>query len=132
MTGTFWDRWVWPAGGSGGIPGDVVATLVWVILASIASYVFVPRIRTWVNNHIKGIHEKLEAQHKEKMAQADAHHKEALEQAQQHHEAQLELAKSNHLEHMAALKSANNNSPPATPLAQSTSGTTTGGESSSD
>jgi N-methylhydantoinase B/oxoprolinase/acetone carboxylase alpha subunit len=23
---TFFQRWVWPAGGSGGIPGDVVAT----------------------------------------------------------------------------------------------------------
>jgi hypothetical protein len=30
----FWTRWVWPAGGSGGIPGDVVGTLVWVVIAS--------------------------------------------------------------------------------------------------
>jgi len=115
MTNTFWDRWVWPAGGSGGIPGDVVATLIWVILASIASYLFVPRVRRWVDNHVKGIHEKLEAQHKEKMAQAEAHHKEALEQAQQHHEAQLELARSNHLEHMAALKNASISSTPGEP-----------------
>src|SRR5450631_1972205 len=112
---TWWDRWVWPAGGSGGIPGDIVATLIWVILASIASYLFVPRIRAWVNNHIKGIHQKLESQHREKMEQAEAHHKEALEQAQQLHQAQLDLAKANHLEHMAALANANVSAPPTTP-----------------
>ena len=37
MASTFFDRWIWPAGGSGGIPGDVVATLVWVIIAAIAN-----------------------------------------------------------------------------------------------
>ena len=39
---TFVERWVWPAGGSGGIPGDVVATLIWVILAVIASSILYP------------------------------------------------------------------------------------------
>jgi hypothetical protein len=68
-----------------------------------------------VNNHIKGIHEKLELQHREKMEQAEAHHKEALEQAQQHHQAQLDLAKANHLEHMAALANANVGAPSTTP-----------------
>ncbi len=115
MSNTFWDRWVWPAGGSGGIPGDIVATAIWVVLASIASYLFVPRIRDWVNNHVKGLHDKLEAQHREKMEQAEAHHQDALAQAQKHHEAQLELAKANHAEHMAALKGVGSSSPPADP-----------------
>lgn len=115
MSNSFWDRWVWPAGGSGGIPGDIVATAVWVILAGIASYLFVPRIRHWVDNHVKGIHEKLESQHKERLALAEAHHKEALEQAQKHHEAQLELAKSNHAEHMAALQSVQDRPPDGDP-----------------
>ena len=36
---TWWDRWVWPAGGSGGVPGDIVATLIWVILAAIITVI---------------------------------------------------------------------------------------------
>ena len=28
ISSTFFGRWVWPAGGSGGIPGDVVATMI--------------------------------------------------------------------------------------------------------
>lgn len=50
---SFWDRWVWPAGGSGGIPGDVVGTLVWVILAGIATTIFYPPLRRAVESFIK-------------------------------------------------------------------------------
>ena len=42
---TWWDRWVWPAGGSGGIPGDIVATLIWVILAAIITVIAWPPLR---------------------------------------------------------------------------------------
>jgi hypothetical protein len=42
---TFWDRWIWPAGGSGGIPGDIVATLIWVIIAAIATALLYPPVR---------------------------------------------------------------------------------------
>ena len=50
---TFWDRWVWPAGGSGGIPGDVVATLIWVILAAITTTIFYPPLRRGIEKFIK-------------------------------------------------------------------------------
>jgi hypothetical protein len=50
---TFFDRWVWPAGGSGGIPGDVVATLIWVILAAIATTIFYPPVRKAVEKFVK-------------------------------------------------------------------------------
>ncbi|MGP8009957.1 MAG: hypothetical protein ACLPKZ_06845, partial [Acidimicrobiales bacterium] len=50
---TFFDRWIWPAGGSGGIPGDVVATFVWVVLAAIATSIFYPPLRKAVERFIK-------------------------------------------------------------------------------
>jgi hypothetical protein len=50
---TFFDRWIWPAGGSGGIPGDVVATFIWVVLAAIATSIFYPPLRKAVEKFIK-------------------------------------------------------------------------------
>lgn len=50
---SFWDRWVWPAGGSGGIPGDVVATLIWVIIAGIATTIFYPPVRRALERFVK-------------------------------------------------------------------------------
>jgi hypothetical protein len=59
MNSTFWDRWVWPAGGSGGIPGDVVATLIWVIIAAIATTLLYPPLRraieAFVKRHMPGL-----------------------------------------------------------------------------
>jgi hypothetical protein len=52
---SFIDRWIWPAGGSGGIPGDVVATLIWVIIAGISASVIWPpsrkRIEAFFQRH---------------------------------------------------------------------------------
>jgi hypothetical protein len=50
---TFFDRWIWPAGGSGGIPGDVVATLIWVILAAIATSIFYPPLRKAIEKFVQ-------------------------------------------------------------------------------
>jgi hypothetical protein len=50
---TFWERWVWPAGGSGGIPGDVVATFIWVILAAIATTILYPPMRRTLEAFVK-------------------------------------------------------------------------------
>jgi hypothetical protein len=50
---TFYERWIWPAGGSGGIPGDVLATLIWVLLAAIATSVFYPPVRRAVEKFLK-------------------------------------------------------------------------------
>src|ERR1700690_3065151 len=59
---TWWDRWVWPAGGSGGIPGDVVATLVWVILAAIITVIAWPPLRRllWRILGLHALHAKLD------------------------------------------------------------------------
>lgn len=60
----FWQRWVWPAGGSGGIPGDVVGTLVWVVLAAIATSMLYPPARLLIEHKIKShtaeLHRKLD------------------------------------------------------------------------
>jgi hypothetical protein len=50
---SFFERWVWPAGGSGGIPGDVVATLIWVVLAAIATTLFYPPMRRAIEKFVK-------------------------------------------------------------------------------
>jgi hypothetical protein len=44
---------VWPAGGSGGIPGDIIATFLRVILAAIATTIFYPPLRKAVEASIK-------------------------------------------------------------------------------
>jgi hypothetical protein len=53
IASTFWDRWVWPAGGSGGMPGDVVATLIWVIIAAIATTLLYPPFRRAIEAFVK-------------------------------------------------------------------------------
>jgi len=50
---SFFQRWVWPAGGSGGIPGDVVATLIRVILAAIATTLLYPPLRKALESFVK-------------------------------------------------------------------------------
>ncbi len=59
---TWWDRWVWPAGGSGGIPGDVVATLIWVIIAGIVTVLAWPLLRhmLWRLLGLHALHAKLD------------------------------------------------------------------------
>jgi hypothetical protein len=59
---TWWDRWVWPAGGSGGIPGDIVATLIWVILAAIITVIAWPPLRRllWKALGLHALHAKLD------------------------------------------------------------------------
>lgn len=60
---TFFERWVWPAGGSGGIPGDVVATLVWVVIAGVVSAILWPplrhRIEAFLRRHLRSEHAEL-------------------------------------------------------------------------
>ena len=50
---SFFAHWIWPAGGSGGIPGDVVGTLVWVIMAAIITTVFYPPLRRSTERFLK-------------------------------------------------------------------------------
>jgi len=54
LASSFINRWVWPAGGSGGIPGDVVATLVWVIIAFVTVSVLWPPARRSIERFVKG------------------------------------------------------------------------------
>lgn len=53
IASSFFERWIWPAGGSGGIPGDVVATLIWVILAGVATTILYPPVRRAVEKFVK-------------------------------------------------------------------------------
>jgi hypothetical protein len=53
IASSFFERWIWPAGGSGGIPGDVVATLIWVILAGVVTTIFYPPVRRAVEKFVK-------------------------------------------------------------------------------
>jgi hypothetical protein len=74
IAATFWDRWVWPAGGSGGIPGDVVATLIWVIIAAIATTIFYPPVRRAVEKYIKRHFEAATAEIHAKLDHIIEHH----------------------------------------------------------
>ncbi|MFY9783141.1 MAG: hypothetical protein WAK12_06375 [Acidimicrobiales bacterium] len=71
---TFFDRWIWPAGGSGGIPGDVVATFVWVVLAAIATSIFYPPLRKAVERFIKRHFEAATAELHAKLDHIIEHH----------------------------------------------------------
>ena len=53
IVASFFQHWIWPAGGSGGVPGDVFATLIWVIIAAIATTVFYPPLRRAVESFFK-------------------------------------------------------------------------------
>jgi len=53
IASSFFQRWIWPAGGSGGIPGDVLGTRVWAILAAIATTIFYPPVRRAIEAYIK-------------------------------------------------------------------------------
>ena len=61
----FWTHWIWPAGLSGGIPGDVFATLIWVVIAAIVSTIIYPplrhRIEAWLHHHLKSEQAELHA-----------------------------------------------------------------------
>ena len=59
---TWWDRWVWPAGGSGGIPCDVVSTLLLVIIAGIITVIAWPPLRRliWRVLGLHALHAKLD------------------------------------------------------------------------
>lgn len=64
MTAPTWTgRWVWPAGGSGGIPGDVVGSLVWAVIAGIVLAMVWPplrhRIESFVHRIVGGHHAEL-------------------------------------------------------------------------
>jgi hypothetical protein len=54
-------EWIWPAGGSGGIPGDVFATYVCVVISGCVTYAFWPKFRrtidAWVKRHLKEHHD---------------------------------------------------------------------------
>ena len=85
-----WYNYGWPSDQGNG-PEAVQEIVITAIVASL----FIPRVRRWWQRHIKSIHDKLDAHHKEQMEQAQSHHKAALAQAQKHHEL-----------HMAAIASA--------------------------
>jgi hypothetical protein len=71
---SFVERWIWPAGGSGGIPGDVVATLVWVIIAAIATSLLYPPARKAFEKFAKRHFEEETAEIHAKLDHIIAHH----------------------------------------------------------
>ena len=62
---SWWNRWVWPAGGSGGTPGDVVGTLIWVVIAALVVRLLWNPVKRTLHGHIdcefRYLHEKLDA-----------------------------------------------------------------------
>ena len=62
---TWWERWIWPAGGSGGTPGDVVGTLIWVVIAALVVRLLWNPVKRGIHGHIDCefayLHRKLDA-----------------------------------------------------------------------
>jgi hypothetical protein len=62
---TWWHRWVWPAGGSGGTPGDVVGTLIWVVIAALVVRLLWNPVKRLIRGHVDVdlayLHKKLDA-----------------------------------------------------------------------
>jgi Tfp pilus assembly protein PilE len=71
---SFVERWIWPAGGSGGIPGDVVATLIWVIIVGIATTIVYPPFRKALERFVKGRFEAETAELHAKLDHIIEHH----------------------------------------------------------
>ena len=82
-----WNWLTWIGNVTAGIVIFVTMTICW------------PKFRHFVERAIgiKGLHDKL-----------DAHHKERTEQAERHHKAAMALARQHHFEHLSALKPATN------------------------
>lgn len=68
LAASFWHDYIWPAGGSGGTPGDVFGTIEWTIIAVIVGSAIYPpirrRVEAFVKRHAneanKELHEKLD------------------------------------------------------------------------
>jgi hypothetical protein len=69
-----------------------------VIIGSVMSLFYPPlrrAVKTYIEGHIKSIHDKLDGHHEELLRQGERHHVAAMKQAQKHHE-----------EHLAAIAAA--------------------------
>ena len=105
---TFYQRWVWPAGGSGGIWGDVVGTLLWVVIAAVVTGVLYPPLRhaiiRFFKGHFESVHDKLDAHHAQLVQQAVDHHQEHLAQVAAQHDEAMALAKKHHQAQLRAMR----------------------------
>jgi hypothetical protein len=80
MTADLIRDWLWPAGGSGGLWGDLVAGLLQVGFLAVLSYIFWPpvrkRINAFVGRHkadLKAHHDANHASHMEELAEVKRH-----------------------------------------------------------
>lgn len=66
---TFFERWVWPAGGSGGIWGDVLGTFIWVLIAGVIGTLVWPptrhAIEAFAHRHVADLKAHTTAHHDE-------------------------------------------------------------------
>ena len=85
---SLWFNYCWPSLKGNG-PEAAIQTLVYAL----AAYLLIPPVRKFVNSHIKGLHSKLDAQHEERLRQAEVHHSDAIKLAKAHHEAHLKALK---------------------------------------
>lgn len=65
IAASFVHTWLWPANGSGGIPGDIVGSVAYTIIAAVVVSLLWPplrhRIKAWVHRHFLGeLHAKLD------------------------------------------------------------------------
>ena len=87
--GTIWFNYFWSSDKGNG-PEAIQQTVVY---AAIGIY-FIPKVRAWVNNHVKSLHDKM-----------DAHHAEHIQLANDHHAEHMAKLDTQHAEHLAAIKS---------------------------
>jgi hypothetical protein len=76
---SFVHTWVWPAGGSGGIWGDVVGSFLWVIFAGIVTIVVYPPIREavkrWMAGHTAEVKAHISSEQRKIHQKLDRHEK---------------------------------------------------------
>jgi hypothetical protein len=70
IAASFVHTWLWPANGSGGIPGDVVGSFVWALIVFIVAAIFWPPLRKAIERLFHRIfsshpvHDEIAALHK--------------------------------------------------------------------
>lgn len=88
-----WLSHLWFGYGWSSDKGNAGENLQWTALAILVASLLIPRVRKFIERHVKGLHDKLDHHHEMILQQNEAHHEEALQLARDHHEAHLAAIK---------------------------------------